>query len=154
MFSFILQFICAFIASLGFAIYFNISKKILFLVGFTGACGWLINSVLVYNGHNTAWVYLISSIIVSFLSEYFAIKTKNPSTLFYIPAIYLLVPGYRLYTTMRYFSINDIEKAMPTMINALTNAGALALGIIIIGTLGTIRKKIISKKINITNEIK
>lgn len=150
---FTIHFICSFIATMGFAIYFNISRKILFWVGLIGSIGWVINFYFELKDINTSLNFFVSSLIVAFLAEFLAIKTKNPSTVFSIPGIYPLVPGYTLYMTMRYFTINDISKGMETLVDALTKAGSIALGIIVISTISSLRKKIISNRIKNINKL-
>lgn len=140
------QFIYAFIATVGFAIFFNISRKILFWVGTTGAIGWVINFYFTGINLNVALNFFLSAVAVSVFAEILAIKTKNPSTVFSIPGIYPLVPGYTLYTMMRYFSINNVPKGLETLIDAVTKAGAIALGIIVISTLSSLRKRLIMDK--------
>lgn len=142
-----MDFLCSFIATLGFAIFFNIPKKILFWVGVVGSVGWVLSILLIEASESSAWSYLVASLVVAFLSETLAIRTKNPSTLFSIPGIYPLVPGYSLYKTMYYFTTNDVEYGSNAMITTLTNAGAIAIGIIIMSSLGNMRKKMIRKKL-------
>ena len=142
----VMQFVCAFIATIGFAIFFNISRKILFWVGVTGAIGWLVNYYFTINKFNVALTFFLSAATVSLFAEFLAIKTKNPSTIFSIPGIYPLVPGYTLYMTMRYFTINHVERGLETLVDAVTKAGAIALGIIVISTLSSLRKKIIMER--------
>lgn len=144
----ILNVVCSFIATLGFAIFFNIPRNILFWVGLVGAVGWMMSILLIEASAGSAWSYLLASLVVAFLSETLAIKTKNPSTLFSIPGIYPLVPGYTLYTTMYHFTTDQVGLGMEAMIITLTNAGAIALGIIIMSSLGNIRKKMIQNKLD------
>ena len=98
----------------------------------------------------SAWAYLIASMGVAFFAEFFAIQTKNHSTVFSVPGIYPLVPGYGLYQTMYYFTIKEIDLATNTMLETLSNAGAIALGIIVISLLSNIRKQWITKKRHMT----
>lgn len=141
-----LSFLGAFVATVGYGVFFNISKKILVWVGVTGAVGWIMSVIMIDKQAGAAWAYMVSALAVAFLGEFFAIRTKNPSTLFSIPGIYPLVPGYGLYTTMYHFTRNDINLGMTAMIDTLTKAGAIAVGIIIMSSLGGIRKKILSNK--------
>lgn len=144
----VLHLTCSFVATLGFAVFFNISKKILVWVGLVGAVGWMLSIFLIERNIGSAWAYLFASLIVAFLAEILAIRTKNPSTLFSIPGIYPLVPGYGLYKTMYHFTTNEMQLGLAAMITTLTNAGAIALGIIIMSSLGNIRKRIVNEKLN------
>ena len=146
----ILEFVGAFAATVGFAIFFNASRKSLLWVGTTGAVGWILSVLLLKQNMTSAWAYLIASMGVAFFAEFFAIQTKNPSTVFSVPGIYPLVPGYGLYQTMYYFTIKEIDLATNTMLETLSNAGAIALGIIVISSLRNIRKQWITKKRHMT----
>ncbi len=141
-----LQFLGAFVATVGFAIFFNAPRKILPWVGLVGAIGWILSVLLIQNDTGSAWAYMIASMAVAFIAEVLAVRTKNPSTLFSIPGIYPLVPGYGLYQTMYYFTIHDVSLAAQTLLQTLGNAGAIALGIIVITSLSSIRKKWINNK--------
>ncbi|MDO5096298.1 MAG: threonine/serine exporter family protein [Peptostreptococcaceae bacterium] len=144
--SWILNLICSFIATLGFAVFFNIPRKILVWVGLTGAVGWMLSIFLIQSGMASAWAYLLATMAVAFLAETFAIRTKSPSTLFSIPGIYPLVPGYALYRTMYFFTRNELDLGFQAMFDTLKNAGAIALGIIIMSSLGSFRKKVLEKR--------
>ncbi len=142
----LISFACAFAATLGFAIFLNIPRHLLVRVGLVGGIGWTVSSLLIQNGSGAAWAYLVAAFAVAFLAESLAIHTKNPSTLFSIPGIYPLVPGYALFQTMFYFTRSETDQGLDAMINVLKNAGAIALGIIIVYSLGNLRKKWIAKK--------
>lgn len=140
------HFICSFLSTVGFAVFFNTPKKVLVWVGLTGAVGWMMSLFLIRLGTAPAWAYLLATLSVAFLAETFAIRTKSPSTLFSIPGIYPLVPGYTLYQTMYYFTKNQLDVGLIALLDTLKNAGAIALGIIIMSSLGNFRKKFYDKK--------
>ena len=90
----IIDFLLAGAAAMGFAIFFNIPRKVIPLVGITGGSGWVLSIIIQKVGIDTGWAFFTAAVLVSFLAEIFARKTHNPSTLFSIPGIYPLVPGY------------------------------------------------------------
>lgn len=142
----VFDFISSFIATVGFAIFFNIQKKVLVWVGLVGTVGWMLSVSLIEKNTGAAWSYMIAAMAVAFLAEFFAIETKNPSTIFSIPGIYPLVPGYGLYKTMYYFTNNEMELGLETMVQTIAKAGAIAVGLLIIASMSNIRKKIIERK--------
>ncbi len=142
----ITNFILSAVASMGFAVFFNIPKKVVPLVGITGGSGWVLSVIMIRFNLGSAWAYFIASILVSFLAEIFARKTHNPSTLFSIPGIYPLVPGYGLYKTMYHFTGGEVSQGVTSLLWTLTNSGAIAVGIITMSSIWGINKKLKLKK--------
>lgn len=133
-------------AAMGFAIFFNIPRRAIPLVGITGGAGWVCSVLISKLDAGAAWPYLFGSIAVSFLAEIFARKTHSPSTLFSIPGIYPLVPGYGLYKTMDYFTGGDVSQGVTVLLSTMKTSGAIAVGIITMSSIWNINKRINKKK--------
>ncbi len=138
----LIEFVFSAVAAMGFAIFFNIPRKVIPLVGITGGAGWLLSVIMLRYGSGSAWAYFLASILVSYLAEIFARKTHNPSTLFSIPGIYPLVPGYGLYKTMYHFTRSEISQGVNVLLSTLTTSGAIAVGIITMSSIWGITKTI------------
>lgn len=141
----VIQFIYAFIATIGYAIFYQLPKKLLIYAGFTGAIGWIVYLALTNIGSSLAFANLTSAIIIAIMSELFARLSKNPVTMFVIPGILPITPGYSLYMTMYYFTQNNIEKAVEKGISTLTVAGSIAVGVMLVSSFGKISRKLIEK---------
>lgn len=141
-----LHFIYSLISTIGFSIVFNVPKKSLFYAGITGAIGWstyvFINDIT----FSASFSNFIASIIVGILGEIFARIDKKPVTVFVIPGIVPLVPGYGMYLTMTNLINNHFEKAAIVGTDTLFKAGAIAIGIILVSSIAKIIKKIKIKK--------
>lgn len=142
----IIDFLLAGAAAMGFAIFFNIPRKVIPLVGITGGSGWVLSIIIQKVGIDTGWAFFTAAVLVSFLAEIFARKTHNPSTLFSIPGIYPLVPGYGLYSTMYYFTRGEVNLGVVTLMRTLSTAGAIAVGIITMSSIWSITKKMKANK--------
>lgn len=122
--------IVAFFSVLGFSILFNIPSKNIFMSAVCGAVGWATYWVVMKTAHSPIVGSLMGAFVAGILGEYFAVKNRRPATVFIIPAILPLVPGYGLYNTM----FNAIQKNYATAgnigIEALMIALSIALGLI------------------------
>lgn len=142
----LIDFVFSAVAAMGFAIFFNIPRKVIPLVGITGGAGWVLSIIIPKLGLGSAWAFFAGSILVSFLAEIFARKTHNPSTLFSIPGIYPLVPGYGLYKTMYHFTRSEVTEGVKVLLNTLSVSGAIAVGIITMSSIWGITKKVRARK--------
>ncbi|SMC21261.1 Uncharacterized membrane protein YjjB, DUF3815 family [Clostridium acidisoli DSM 12555] len=136
----------SFLASLGFAIIFNIRGKNIFIASLGGSISWFIY-LLLQNLHNSNTVSLfVATLVVSIYSEAMARVFKSPVTTYTICGIIPLVPGYGMYYTMYYTISGNISKATLTGLQTLTGAGAIAIAIVMISSLSKLiflkRKKV------------
>ncbi len=132
---FVLKAIAAFFASMGFAIMFNLPKKLIVYSGFAGALGFFayqfFNARL---GGDYILPYLLGSVVIGIFGEIFASITKNPSTVFTIPGIIPIVPGYSIYYTMFYLVQNDTALSIKFGTEAILISVSIACGIAISST--------------------
>lgn len=141
-----IDFVLSAVAAMGFAIFFNIPRRVIPIAGITGGSGWVVSVVLQKLGVGTVWAFFAAAVLVSFLAEIFARKTQNPSTLFSIPGIYPLVPGYGLYNTMYHFTAGEMNTGIMILMQTLGVAGAIAVGIITMNSIWSVNKKLTAKK--------
>lgn len=139
----ILQIICAFIATLGFGILFNVRDKNLFFASFGGALGWLAYLISMNISSSPMVATFIASIVISSYAEIFSRVLKNPVTLFLICALIPLVPGSGMYYTILAAVQGDVMLSLNKGIETLSVAGTIALGIITVSTLSRLIQRII-----------
>lgn len=126
------HFIFSFIATTGYAIFFNVPRKQIVYCGFVGAIGWLV-CVLLNNNPviAPAFANFVASLVITLLSEKLARILKKPAILFIIPGIIPLVPGGGLYRAMLSFVQGDYDLAISTGIETLLISGSIAIGIMV-----------------------
>ncbi len=138
----ILQVICAFIATLGFGILFNVRDKYLFYAALGGALGWLVY-IITQNLHGSVMLStFIASIVISIYSEIASRVLKNPVTLFLICALIPLAPGSGMYYTILAAVQGDVMESLNKGIETLSVAGLIALGIILVSTLSRLIQRL------------
>ena len=130
----LLESLFAFFSTLGFGILFNIKGKNLFYAALGGGISWFFSIVFINNGFSTSSSFFITSVIFSIYSEIFARILKTPVTTLVICALIPLVPGGGMYYTMYEAVTGNIMKSLELGIQTLANAGALAIGIILVST--------------------
>lgn len=126
----IMQLISVFIGVIGFGIILEVPKKYLPYSGIAGMVGWaayLLGQILLPAGS-----VFFSSFCIALLSQIFARKLKCPVTMFLIPGIYPSVPGAGIYRTVYYVFVGSNSMAGHYLIETLTTAGMIALGIYIV----------------------
>ena len=126
-----LHFIFSFIATVGFAVFFNA----LIPSGIVGAIGWSLFYYIVQISGNDILANFIAALLVSYMSEILARKLKQPAVVFIIPGIIPLVPGLGMYNTMLYLIQNDYLNAISKGSDVLFVGGAISLGILVVTSL-------------------
>lgn len=130
-----LQFISSFLATIGFAILFNIPKKAIVKASFVGAAGWI---AFVYSNehfHSLIAASFIGACIVAIISEIFARIFKETVTVFIIPGIIPLVPGAGMYYTMLAVIQKDFNKFASIGSETMFIAGGIAASILIVSSI-------------------
>ncbi len=141
MMSIILHFLYAFICTIGFAILFNTPKASLLKAGFTGALGWTVYKLTSYYSPSIVFSSFLGAFIVALSGEIFAIIDRKPMTVYVIPGIVPLVPGYSLYYTMLSILESDNATALERGSEAFMVAIAIAAALTIILSLNAYRKR-------------
>ncbi|AIM25167.1 threonine/serine exporter family protein [Melissococcus plutonius] len=119
----------SFIASVAFAIMVNVPRRSLIGCGLTGMAGWLVYWYLKQLGVNAVISALAGSIIVALLSDFFSKYYKLPVTIFNIPGMFALVPGYLSYQTVRNLVTGNYQIAIHAATQAFMVGGAIVLGL-------------------------
>lgn len=130
----IIQVLSAFAAVVASSIYLESPKKIIFVTGTVGAIGWGVY-LLCVDSFGPIISTFIASIVVSLLSHMSSRVFKTPSTMFFIPGFYPLVPGYRLYMGVYNFILGDRILASEYFIGTFKISGMIAMAIFTIDTI-------------------
>ncbi|HHY19655.1 MAG TPA: threonine/serine exporter [Firmicutes bacterium] len=135
-----LQFIAAFLASGAFAMLYKIPLNLLFFASLVGAVGWMGYLVTVSFAGSIVATF-IAAAIVSLLAELFSRMLKTPATTLAVPGIIPLVPGMRVYRSMEYFLLGDNVNGLDEVAMTLLVAGAIALGLAVVGSMFRLKKR-------------
>lgn len=138
------EFIIASICSMSFALIFNCPRRELISAGFCGGVGWIVYSLITVIYSSVSLSVLFAAITVGLLGEALAHRNKKPATIFIIPGIIPLVPGYGLYYTMLTVIESGLSAASSIGIETIFAAISIASGLIISSALG----KVLRKKVN------
>ncbi|SCZ07131.1 threonine/serine exporter family protein [Alkaliphilus peptidifermentans] len=142
---YIRNFFFAYIATIGFAILFNTPKSVLLKTGFGGAIGWGLYSYLNHITGNIVLATFIASFFIALIGEIFAITDRKPITVFIIPGIVPLVPGFGIYFTMLSILEQNYERAAQYGSEALLISIAIAGALTIVLSLNSYRKQLQQK---------
>ena len=139
--TYILNFIYGFMCSVGFAVLFNVPRTSILKAGIGGGVGWAINYAIIQLDFSIVISTLIASLGIAFLGEIFAVIDKQPATLYIIPGIIPLVPGFGIYYTMLSLLEQNYEMALEHGIEAILISTLIAAALTIILSINTYRKK-------------
>lgn len=131
--SLLCQFVLAMLATISFAIAFQVPRRHHMACGLVGAVGWIVyvlcNTLL---GLSAPVSTLIAVLPLTALARLFSITHRAPVTLFLLSGIFPLVPGAGIYYTAYYFIRNDQRLCTNKGIETIKVAIAIALGIAIV----------------------
>ena len=136
--------ISAFIATVGFSIFFHVPKKELLWCGGIGALGWFIYLLCIDFDSSPIVANFIAALIISEGSSLLAKHRKIPVTVLLIPGIIPVVPGAAMYQTMYSLLTEDYIAALGYASYAFQAsaviAGAIAFTTMLPRLLGTVHK--------------
>ncbi|MDR3543190.1 MAG: threonine/serine exporter family protein [Desulfosporosinus sp.] len=124
----LIELIVAFIATLAFAVVFNVPVRYLLPGALAGTIGWLIFRSL--GGANTA--VFVASLGIGLLAEGGARMFRVPVLVIAVPGIIPLVPGVGAYSTMLALIKGDFIGALTKGTETLFAAGAIAVGVALV----------------------
>ena len=126
-------FVFAFLATVAFGILFQGPKRILWRSGLIGALGWVVFIGLKesFSVHSFSANFL-ATVLIALVSEIFARIWKEPVTVFEIPAIIPLVPGFGMYRGMNYILQDYVGYGSEVLLGAAMDACAIALGVMMV----------------------
>lgn len=128
----IFQLMVTFIASMGFALFFNVYRSHIVIASLGGVITWAIYKlcVLVLGG---AFVpCLIASIFAASYAELLAWRSKAPTPVFFIISVIPLIPGRVLFYTMSEAVSLQWESCAHYAVTTLEFAAGIAVGICVV----------------------
>mgnify|MGYP002622542951 CR=1 FL=1 len=131
-----IEFVFAAICTLGFGILFNIPRKQLAYSAITGAIGWILYSQLIGRFDSPVMAAFAGALAVGSISEILARKRKMPATVFIIPGLIPLVPGYGLYYSMLKIIEADYTAATEIGMETILVAIAISSAVIVSTSIG------------------
>ena len=141
----VLQFIYAALATLGFALIFRVPTIKLPICALIGALGWMGYQLSIFDGFTSVMACFAGACVVALLSDIFSKLMKEAATIFIIPGIMPLVPGAGMYRMMLCLIHNDIDGFAVEATQTLLAAGAIAVGLLVMGSLLKILRMITNK---------
>lgn len=127
----IVKLIGAFFATVAAAFTVAVPKFLIMPAGVVGAISYLFFLItLQFSGEYVA--NFVACIIFAILGQIMARIYKAPVTMFYIPSFFLYVPGTSIYRTAFYFIQGNYSESQFYLIQTLTLAGIIAIGVFIV----------------------
>ena len=116
-------------ATMFYALLLRTPVKALFLSAVLGSTGYVVFILSDRYMANTLTAYFLGTLFISVTGELLARIMRMPSTVFVIPSVIPLVPGYGLYLSMLLLVQNDFDGFIKTGAQTLFTAGIMAVAI-------------------------
>ncbi len=126
----LIQSAVAFVATLAFAVLFQVPKEQYGYSGFCGAAGWLCYLLVMENYPSPAIASFAAVVVLTLMARFFAVRRKTPVTVFLICGLFPLVPGAGIYYTAYNFIMGYNDLAVSKGIETIKIAVAIALAIV------------------------
>lgn len=131
----LLHFIYMLFPTLGFCVLFRVPLKSFPVCIFIGAATWACYQLFLYQGTSAVVAAFAAACLVGLLSDISSRLFKEAATIFIIPGILCMVPGAGIYNTMLSLLNNDMSGVTENGITTLLIAGAIAVGLLVVGSL-------------------
>lgn len=111
------------------AVVFNAGKYDILPGAIAGGIGWFIYRFLFqYLGFAEPVGYMCGAAVLTLFSEIWAYFSRNPATVYLLPGLFPLVPGYGMFVAMHAAVTHNTGLAGKAGYNAIIAAGSIALG--------------------------
>ena len=147
------QFILAFFATLCFAIIFRVPVRDIPACVIVGALGWVTYLISDYGMDSPVMGCFFGACTVGLCSVIASRVMKEAMTIFIIPGILCLVPGAKIFYTMEALLRNDVQDMAQIGVQTLMMAGAIALGLLVMGAIIKVFRALISKTVSIKDHL-
>lgn len=124
-----LQALLSFIATLGFAVLYNVPRHALIWCSTIGMAAYLMQSILRSLGVSEPIAIFFGALLVGLAGSLPAKRLQLPMVLFVITGIICIIPGTSVYKVLVYFHQNDILGGLQSAVQAGFGIGAIATGI-------------------------
>ena len=119
-------------STLGFAFFFNVKNKHIFIAALGGLITWVIYYFLNLALHDIFIPCIIASTFAAIYAEVLSRKLRVPNAVFFIISVIALVPGRGLYYTMNSAVNGDFVSCASYAQSTLLFAAGIAVGICLI----------------------
>ena len=119
----------------GFCVLMRVPLKSFPVCMFIGALTWACYQLFLYHGASAVVAAFIAACLVGLLSDISSRVFKDAATIFIIPGILCMVPGAGIYNTMLSLLHNDMAGVAENGVSTLLIAGAIAVGLLVMGSL-------------------
>ena len=127
-----IQMAAALLGTSSFSILFGVPRKFYLPAGVVGMLGWLAYLLVArYTPLSVIGGTLVASLIVAFLSRFFAVHLKCPGTVFLICGEFPLIPGAGVFWSSYYVVSEQMTASLSAGFMAVKVTIAIVLGIII-----------------------
>ena len=147
------QFMLAFVATLGFAIIFRVPVRHIPACVIVGGLGWVTYLISDYSMDSPVMGCFFGACMVGLCSMIAARLSKEAMTIFVIPGILCLVPGAKIFYTMEALLRSDVQDMAQIGIQTLMMAGAIALGLLVIGAVIKVFWALVHKTVSIKDKL-
>jgi uncharacterized membrane protein YjjB (DUF3815 family) len=125
----LIQGLFGFIATTGFAILFNVPRRVLLSCGLIGACGHVLRFVLRQVGVSNELATFCGAFTVGMVGYWQARRAHLPRLVFTVTGIISMVPGIPAYEVIFYFNQGNILDGLQSAVRAALVAGMIAAGL-------------------------
>lgn len=137
------------IAAIGFAILFNVPRRVIFPIWALGAIGGLVKFTAMHFEYGIVFASFLGATVVGIISIKMAHLRKSPPLVFSIPSVIPMVPGFFAYNMMlgliALTSIENTDAYLQTLIETVNN-GAKAMFILLSLGIGVALPMLIMRK--------
>lgn len=134
------------IGAVGFAVLFNVRGKKLGLLFLGGGLDWAIYLLITCNGYGTFAGMFFATVTAAVASEVLARVLKVPVLMPLVPMLIPLIPGGNLYRSMSAFVRSENQQFLHYAKETVTEAGAIALGIIAVAAITHILQYLLDQR--------
>lgn len=127
---FVIAIIASFVATLGYALIYNIRGKNLIIASLNGAFSWAVYLVCQYFFDSVVFSFFAAGVATALYAELAAYFYKTPATVYLIPGIIPLVPGLTVYRTVESGLFGELAAFGEGLFSTIKIGGAIALGLI------------------------
>lgn len=117
------------IATLGFAIWFNVSRRALLLTGAIGGCATVLRFVLLHSDLGAVVASFWASLFVGIAGYLYTRVVYTPRVVLTVPSIIPMIPGIPAYESLIAFFRGDMMDGVSNIARACLVLGALAGGL-------------------------
>jgi uncharacterized membrane protein YjjB (DUF3815 family) len=137
------------IAAIGFAVLFNVPRRVLFSIWTLGAIGGLVKFTAMQFESGIVFASFLGATVIGIISIQMAHMRNSPPLVFSIPSVIPMIPGVFAYKMMLgLIALTEIEKTdvyLQTLIETVNNGAKMSFVLIALG-IGVALPMLITRK--------